>query len=147
MLYNHPYVRRQCNVDLPCSAKLIPYRPSFVPLRSHPTLETLITVVSLPSHELICRCSRLYPDAWATRYYRGSDLCPSSGPLPLLRSASAIGSAPSPFIQTLYGYAGTVVWGTGALGSLLNSHLLTIALPPQPWINSMAAFYSSLSYA
>jgi len=88
---------------------------TFGPLRHHPTLETLIPAVSLPSHELICRCLPLSPDAWATRYYRRSGSCPSAGPLPLLRSGCAIGSAPSLFIQTLYGYAARL---RGALGHL-----------------------------
>jgi len=35
----------------------------------------------------------------------------------------------------------TVVWGTRALDPLLNSHLLTIALPPRSSVNYMVAFY------
>lgn len=47
--HNHPYVRRQWNPNLPCSAKMIPNRLSFIPRWSHPTLGALIPVVSLPS--------------------------------------------------------------------------------------------------
>ena len=147
LLHNHPYTRRQWKVDLPCSAKLIPYRPSFVPLWSHSTLETLIPVVSLPSRELICRCSCLSPDAWATRSYRGSGSCPSAGSLPLLWECECDWISTFTFHSNLLWRCSTVVWGTRALDHPLNSHLLAIALPPRRWISSMVAFCSPAGHA